>query len=235
MKDQRFVFGEAPELYDRARAGYPPALVDDVLSWLGPLQRPARALEVGAGTGKATVAFAQRGLEILALEPSPEMAAVAVASCRRFPRVRVEPFTFEGWPGETGSFDLVFAAQSWHWVDPSVRYVKSARSLRPGGTLALFWHRTAWRGEPLWSGLGCSRPWAGWSVGWAARSLFPTSPSWPWLGCAPSRGVASPADNPPAGSGERSYGVPPTTTVQGRTRQRFTSPARTYGSAAAKL
>ena len=74
-REQRFVFGEVADLYDRARPGYPEQLVEDVLRFRG-LPAP-RVLEVGAGTGKATVVFAARGLEIVALEPTPEMAAVA--------------------------------------------------------------------------------------------------------------------------------------------------------------
>ena len=107
-----------------------------------------RALEVGAGTGKATVAFAARGLEIVALEPSPEMAAVARRNCQPFPRVRIESATFEDWPAAAGGFGLVFSAQAWHWVTPEVRYRKAAAALRPDGTLALFWNRVRWRGEP---------------------------------------------------------------------------------------
>ena len=75
MRQQRLVFGEVAELYDRARAGYPEALIDDVISFAGGDGPSLRALEVGAGTGKATVGFASRDLEILALEPSADMAA----------------------------------------------------------------------------------------------------------------------------------------------------------------
>ena len=51
------MFGEVVQDYDQVRPGYPDDLVDDVtaLSGAGP------ALEVGAGTGKATVSFAARG------------------------------------------------------------------------------------------------------------------------------------------------------------------------------
>jgi SAM-dependent methyltransferase len=148
-REQRFVFGEAAELYDRARAGYPEALVDDVLRFTGVDPARLRALEVGAGTGKATVAFAARGVEILALEPSPEMASVLLRNCRGFPRVRIAPQTFEEWPVETGAFGLLFAAQSIHWVDPAVRWVKVAQALQAGGAVALMGHQVRWRGEEL--------------------------------------------------------------------------------------
>jgi SAM-dependent methyltransferase len=145
-REQRFVFGEVADLYHRARPGYPEALVDDVLRFCG-LPAP-RVLEVGAGTGKATVAFAARGLVIVALEPTPEMAAVAARNCAAFPGVSVEVATFEEWQGRGTPFDLVLAAQSWQWLRPGVRCRKAHDELRAGGTLALFWN------IPLWEDAG---------------------------------------------------------------------------------
>lgn len=64
------------ELYDRSRPSYPPALVDDVLEFAGAVPGSAdRALEVGAGTGKATTLFAERGVSVVALEPGGALAA----------------------------------------------------------------------------------------------------------------------------------------------------------------
>src|SRR6266702_3675986 len=118
MRQQRLVFGEVAELYDKARAAYPDALIDDVIGFAGADGAGLRALGVGAGTGKATVGFAARGLEILALEPSAAMAAVAMRNCQQFPGVRIEPASFEGWPAEPGGFGLLYSAQAWHWVQP---------------------------------------------------------------------------------------------------------------------
>src|SRR5438552_140762 len=81
-REQGTVFGEVAELYDRARPGYPTALVDEVLAFA---PESPRVLDVGAGTGKATVPFAERGLEVVALQPSVGMAAVARRNCSRFP------------------------------------------------------------------------------------------------------------------------------------------------------
>lgn len=149
MREQRLVFGEVAELYDSARAGYPDALVDDVLSFAGGGGSRLRAVEVGAGTGKATVSFAARGLEIVAIEPSAAMAEVARRKTAEFPDVRVEDSSFEKWPATGGSFGLLYSAQAWHWITPEVRYVKAADMLAPGGVIALFWHCVQWNGEPL--------------------------------------------------------------------------------------
>ena len=148
VREQRLVFGEDAELYDRARAGYPAELVDAVMEY-GDLSEGDRALEIGAGTGKATVAFARTGLQITAVEPSPEMAAVASRNCSSFPNVSVVVRSFEEWEGAAGGSALVFAAQSWHWIDPALRFQKAAALLREAGTLALMWHRTNWSSEPL--------------------------------------------------------------------------------------
>src|SRR5665213_2368006 len=112
-RERRGVFGEAVEQYQAARPGYPDDLVTDVLTYAGPVQR---ALEVGAGTGKATVSFAQRGVNLTCLEPDPRMTAELTRQSARFPSVHVIGAAFEPWePME--SYDLLLAAQSWHWVD----------------------------------------------------------------------------------------------------------------------
>jgi SAM-dependent methyltransferase len=161
VREQRLVFGEDADLYDRARAGYSDAVIDDILNFAGYRPPGGRSLEVGAGTGKATVAFAARGIPILALEPSAAMAAVAARNCGPFPMVHIEVCGFEEWPLQREAFDLVFSAQAWHWVDPAVRWQKAAAALVGGGTLALLWHRTAWSDEEIRGQLdGIYRRWA---------------------------------------------------------------------------
>ena len=60
---RRLSFGSVAEQYDRIRPSYPEQLVDDVIAYAGDgLTAAGRALEVGAGTGKATLQFAARGL-----------------------------------------------------------------------------------------------------------------------------------------------------------------------------
>jgi trans-aconitate methyltransferase len=124
------VFGEVAEDYDRVRPGYPAALVDRVFSYGVP---PGPALEMGAGTGKATAAFAGRGRDITAIEPDPAMAAVLR---RARPGVHLAAVTFEEFTPER-EFALLYAADAWHWTDPATRWANAARALTPGGVLAL--------------------------------------------------------------------------------------------------
>ena len=123
-------FGAAAELYDRARPSYPTALVDDLLAL-----QPRDVLEVGCGTGKASELFLGRVPSLLAIEPDSRMAEVA-----RRKGVDVEVGPFERWDPRGRTFDLIIAAQSWHWVPEPEGAALARAVLRPGGHLAAFWN-----------------------------------------------------------------------------------------------
>jgi SAM-dependent methyltransferase len=146
--EQRLSFGTIAELYDRTRPSYPAALVDDVLAFCG-VQRP-RVLDVGAGTGRATVLFAPRALSVLAIEPSAEMAAIGRRNCAQFgDAVSFELEDFERWQPGDRRFDLLISGQAWHWVAPGVRTERARALLAAGGALALFWNTQQWRRSEL--------------------------------------------------------------------------------------
>lgn len=143
MPDERdrlkVTFDQVAQLYDQARPGYPEALFDDVVSLSG-IPPGGRVLEIGCGTGQATVPLARRGFALLCIELGENLAAVARRNLAAYPRVEVRTGAFEEWPLEEGAFDLAVAATAFHWIDPVVRYPKTAQALRPGGTMALFWN-----------------------------------------------------------------------------------------------
>jgi SAM-dependent methyltransferase len=146
VREQRLLFGEDASLYDQARPSYPAPLIDDVVAMAGP---SARALDVGCGTGKATVLLADRGLSGVGVEADPAMAELARRNLGGRPDWHIYVSDFEKWqpPDGTGSFDLVCSAQAWHWLDPAVRSHKACDLLRPAGWLALWWNRSADDGD----------------------------------------------------------------------------------------
>jgi SAM-dependent methyltransferase len=148
----RATFEEVPELYERARPLYPPELLDDLVAYAG-LEPGARLLEIGCGTGQATLPLAERGLEVVCVELGAGLAAVARRKLARFPRVEVVHAVFEDWEAEEASFDAVVAFTAFHWVDPDVKYAKPARLLRPGGALAVAEtdHVQVEGGDPFWA------------------------------------------------------------------------------------
>jgi SAM-dependent methyltransferase len=131
-------FDTAAELYERARPGYPRALFHDLATSTGLGSVGARVLEIGPGTGQATRELLDRGWSVVALEPGPELAAVARRALAGRGDIEVIVSPFERWqaPGRE-LFDLVLAATSWHWIDPQIAYRRAAKLLRPGGHLAV--------------------------------------------------------------------------------------------------
>ena len=131
-------FDTAAEGYERARPGYPPALFADLADLLAARAERARVLEIGAGTGQATRGLLDRGWSVVALEPGARLAAVARRVLAGRGDVEVVEQPFERWDADDREpFDLVLAATSWHWVDPSVGYGRAAGLLRDGGLLAV--------------------------------------------------------------------------------------------------
>jgi len=143
MREQRLVFGEVADLYDRHRPAYPDRLIDDIVA-LAELDGSRAVLEVGAGTGKATALFAARGIPVVAVEPSAEMATVWRRTCGAYADVAIEESDFERWDPAGRRFPLLFSAQAWHWVQPATRYAKAVAALSPRGVVAVFWNRVAW-------------------------------------------------------------------------------------------
>ena len=123
-------FGGVADEYDRFRPSYPDALIADLVAL-----KPAAALDIGCGTGKAAGPLVERGVPVLGIEVDAKMAAVA-----RRHGIDVEVASFEAWDPDGRQFDLITCAQAWHWIDPAVGVPKAAGLLRPGGTLALFWN-----------------------------------------------------------------------------------------------
>ena len=126
-------------LYDEVRPGYPEDLFDDIVSLSG-IQAGGRIPEIGCGTGQATVPFARRGYRILCIELGENMAAVARRNLKGFPNAELRTVAFEDTSSQEGAFDLAISAPAFHWLDPAVAYPKTARALRVGGSLALFWN-----------------------------------------------------------------------------------------------
>lgn len=130
------VFDGAAAFYDRVRPGYPPDAIRDAVRLAG-LTNDSRVLEVGCGTGQATLPLAHHGFHIVALEPGPSLARIAQARLAGFPNVELVLERFETFVAEPASFDAVVAATSFHWLDPEDRVQRAAGLVRPGGALVL--------------------------------------------------------------------------------------------------
>jgi SAM-dependent methyltransferase len=147
-EELRRTFETVAALYDRVRPTYPDELFADLAASIRP---GGRILEIGPGTGQATLSLAERGFEVVGVELGSELAAFAREKLAQFPNAEIVNAEFESCAFD-GSFDAVVAFTSFHWIDPALRYAKAASLLRPRGVLAVteVSHVRLQKDDPFW-------------------------------------------------------------------------------------
>jgi ubiquinone/menaquinone biosynthesis C-methylase UbiE len=132
----RHTFDEVALLYDEARPRYPDALFSTLVE-VTRIHNGSKLLEIGPGTGLATRPLADRGFDITAIELGPALAEFTKQALRNYRNVRVIKGAFEEVTLPATAFELVFAATSFHWIDPAVKFAKPHRLLKDRGHLAI--------------------------------------------------------------------------------------------------
>ncbi|MEJ7704894.1 MAG: class I SAM-dependent methyltransferase [Geodermatophilaceae bacterium] len=132
MKERARSFDEVAALYAAARPDYPA----EALAWLLPAGA-LRVLDLGAGTGKLTRQLVDNHLDVVAVEPSPDMGAELSAYV---PEAELHQGGAEAIPLPDGSVDAVLVGQAFHWFDHERALPEIARVLRPHGRLGLLWN-----------------------------------------------------------------------------------------------
>lgn len=127
--------------YDRARPTPPTALLDLLTQFIAATPRPALVVDLGSGTGLSTVIWGERAERVIGIEPNADMREVAIRNLVGHPdTARIE--YREGTAQQTGlpdaCADIVTAAQSFHWMEPTATLAEVARILRPCGLFAAY-------------------------------------------------------------------------------------------------
>ena len=128
--------GEFAETYDY-RADYPEELVKIITNKTN-LTAGSKLLEIGSGTGKATVQFAGFGFEIVCVEPGIKMIEKAKAKLKD-KNIEFIASRFEDYSAPPEYFDAVISAQAFHWISQPLGYEICSMTLKKGGYLAPFW------------------------------------------------------------------------------------------------
>jgi len=137
IAQRRALFGNDVVAYDDGRPGYPDRVFDLLRTRCG-LGPGVRVLEIGPGTGQATRRLVDAGASVTAVELSTTLADQLRANLTGRDLV-VAVSAFEDFEPTPGSFDLVTAATSWHWMPAEASVRRSAQALRPQGWLAVWW------------------------------------------------------------------------------------------------
>jgi ubiquinone/menaquinone biosynthesis C-methylase UbiE len=126
--------------YDQARPMPPPVLLD-LLTQLIQLPHPALVVDLGSGTGLSTAIWGERAQQVIGIEPNADMRKEATHKVEDHPYAAHIEYR-EGVAHQTGlpdgCADIVTAAQSFHWMEPTATLAEIARILRPGGLFAAY-------------------------------------------------------------------------------------------------
>jgi len=152
-RDKRLHFDDIVENYDKIRPEYPLELFDDIFKY-SELTTSKSALEIGAGTGKATTPFLSAGYDVTAVEIGSNMANFLLKRFNGHKRFNVVVSSFEDAVLQENSYNLIYAATAFHWVDAEIGCPKALRLLKDGGTIALFrYNAIAANGDKLYDEL----------------------------------------------------------------------------------
>ena len=128
-------FADRATDYVAGRPSYPAAALDALFDGLGDASG-VLAVDLGAGTGISSRLLADRGAQVLAIEPNAAMRDAA----EPHPRVEWIAGTAESTGLDEASADLVTAFQAFHWFDHAKALREIVRILRPGGRAAVIYN-----------------------------------------------------------------------------------------------
>jgi ubiquinone/menaquinone biosynthesis C-methylase UbiE len=140
MRDSSAIWTGKASSYNRVRPTPPPALLDLLAQLIG-MPHPTLVVDVGSGTGLSTAIWGERAERVIGIEPNADMRNEALHHVEGSPSASHIEYR-EGTAQQTGlpdgCADIVTAAQSFHWMEPTATLAEIARILRPGGLFAAY-------------------------------------------------------------------------------------------------
>ena len=135
----RKTFNEDEYNYDKALPGYPEELFDDIFRYSG-VSKGSSVLEIGIGTGQATLPFLKAGCRVSAVELGDRLAEYCRRKFSSYKNFDVENSDFMEAALINAPFDLIYSATAFHWIPKESGCAKVRSLLKPGGAAALFWN-----------------------------------------------------------------------------------------------
>lgn len=148
--DLKIKFDEDVDNYDKMRPTYVKELYDNVIQFSN-LNGSKTALEIGIGTGQATMPFLQTGCRLEAVELGENMAEFVKHKFSDYQNFNVINAGFEEVKLNPDSYDLIYSATAFHWIPQEIGYPKALDLLKNGGTLALFWNHPSMGDNELYT------------------------------------------------------------------------------------
>ena len=129
-------FDENVVLYDKFRPTYGTKIFEDILSY-GRIKKSSKILEIGCGTGNATLPMIRTGAEVTAVEIGDNLSKYTAQKFSQYSNFHVIHSAFEDFQAHA-KYDLIFAATAFHWIKPDRSYSKCKELLTAGGVSLYF-------------------------------------------------------------------------------------------------
>lgn len=135
----RMKFNEDEANYDNWRPIYVPELFNNIIEYSN-LNNAKTVLEIGIGTGQATLPILKTGCNVTAIEIGEKLAEYSKQKFIAYNNFNVVNTDFESFNTDSSTYDLIYSATAFHWIPQEVGYPKVYQLLNNGGVLALFWN-----------------------------------------------------------------------------------------------
>lgn len=129
------------DVYAKARPTYPDDAINYILDICN-LSQGSSLADVGCGTGISSQLFAERGLNVIGVEPNFDMRqkAAELVDSLKSGSLKLVDGTAEDTTLENSSVDAVLCAQAFHWFKPDLALREFHRILKPQGWTVLIWN-----------------------------------------------------------------------------------------------
>jgi SAM-dependent methyltransferase len=124
--------------YWRYRLPYPDSLIARVTQIVG-LDPGDRVMDLGCGPGLLAIPFARAGMDVVAVDPEPEMLEAARSAAREAGvRLDLREGSSFDLPADARPYKLVVMGRAFHWMDGSLTLSALNQRVSFGGALAFF-------------------------------------------------------------------------------------------------
>ncbi len=124
----------AAERYTKGRPYFHPLIIGRIKEFLSLAEPLSSALDVGCGTGLSTIALKEIAENVVGVDASAEMIALAP----RENEIKYFVAPAENLPFEENEFDIITLSQVFHWLDKDKFLAEANRVLRPNGWLVAY-------------------------------------------------------------------------------------------------
>ncbi|GMQ57211.1 hypothetical protein AN1V17_16060 [Vallitalea sediminicola] len=137
IKGLEWTFNTVYKEYDKWRPTYVGELYKDIFAYKE-INSSSKAVEIGIGTGQASLPILDTGCFLTAVEYGAELSIYAKKKFTCYKKFDVVNVKFEDFQCEDNSLDLIYSASAFHWIPEEIGYIKVFNLLKSGGVFARF-------------------------------------------------------------------------------------------------